>query len=134
MATFVEKAPTNVAPMSRRTTPRAHAQPHTMGIVDMERITVDRPTWGVRIADYATAQQARTRWSAEPKSWQWLRGLRAAYMAPAGGVTHSVAFGPLSERQATGMCHEARRHSKPCQVVRFGVERQASRGGRDHKA
>lgn len=129
-----EKGQASAAPTIRRATPRPHAQPRMAGIVDMDRIMVDRPTWGVRVADYATAQQARTRWSSEPKTWQWLRGLRAAYMAPAGGGTHSVAFGPLSERQAAGMCHEARRYSKSCQVVRFGVERQASRGGRDHKA
>jgi hypothetical protein len=113
---------------------RTRTEPSRRTLIAIESITVNQPSWGVRIADYATAQQAKAGWATEPRSWGWLRGLRAAYIAPASGGTHGVAFGPLSEPQAQGMCHEAKRHSKPCQIVRFGVQRQASRGGKEPRA
>lgn len=104
------------------------------GIAHIDRISLARPAWGVRIADYSSEKAARAGWTGERKSWNWLRGLQAAYIPASSGSTHGVAFGPLSETQAQGMCHEAKRHSKPCQVVRFGNERQASRGGKEPKA
>lgn len=116
------------------TQPRAAVQ-RAMPIMDIGRITVSQPSWGVRIANYPTAQQARKDWTGETRSWQWLRGLRAAYIAPDAAGLHGVAFGPLSEGQANGMCHEAKRLSKPCQVVRFGATRQiAKTGGHDVQA
>lgn len=116
--------------MSRPSPQRSRVEVQKATLTPIERITVSHPSWGVRIADYASAKQAQTGWTAERKSWGWLRGLRAAYIPASAGGSHGVAFGPLSEPQAQGMCHEAKRHSKPCQVVRFGVERQAVRGGK----
>jgi len=124
-------ARTHAAP---RSTPRVRASTRVAPIVAMTDIVVGRPSWGVRIANYASAQQARSQWTTETRGWQWLRGLRAAYIAPVGAGTHGVAFGPLSEAQAAGMCHEAKRYAKPCQVVRFGTERQAAKQGRDRQA
>ena len=96
-------------------------------VVDITRISVAQPSWGVRIADYQSADGAKGAGNGERKSWQWLRGLRAAYIAPSSASeSHGIAFGPLSQAQANGMCHEAKRMAKPCVVVRFGVERQAS--------
>lgn len=135
---------------SNETTSDAAAKPHQVKramsqarasgdrvspMVNMDRILVTQPSWGVRIANYSSAQQARKEWRDDTKSWQWLRGLRAAYMTPTAGGDHGVAFGPLSQGQAAGMCHEAKRLSKPCQVVRFGVQREAAvKDQRDKKA
>lgn len=103
-------------------------------VVDITRIMVGQPSWGIRIANYQSAQEARKEGNGERKNWQWLRGLRAAYISPDAAGMHGIAYGPLTEGQANGMCHEAKRLSKPCQVVRFGVERQAAKNGRDVRA
>lgn len=85
------------------------------------RIVTSRPSWGVRVAEYPSFDAAKAGWSAERRSWNWIHGLYPAYFAPDAKIaTHGVAFGPLTREQAYGLCHEAKRVSKPCHVVVFG--------------
>ncbi len=95
-------------------------------LVSITKISAGKGAWGVKIADYESEQAAREGWKKEVRGWSWLKGLQPAYIQPAGAsLRHAVAFGPLSEQQARGMCLEARRYRKECAVVRFGANNEA---------
>ncbi len=108
------KAPT--ASGAAKSTPR---------LVSITKISVGKNAWGVKVADFESEQAARDGWKKETRDWNWLKGLQPAYIQPTGSsVRHAVAFGPLSEQQARGMCLEARRYRKECSVVRFGMSKE----------
>lgn len=114
-------APRKVA----HTAPRRSREAEASGpLQPMSKIVTNRVAFGVRLAEYSSADEARNGWSAQRRSWTWLRGLYPGYIAPSSSAaSHGVAFGPLDHDQAVGMCHEARRLNKACQVVSFGVAR-----------
>lgn len=90
-------------------------------LVSIEGIKVRKPSWGVKTAQFSTLEQAQDGWAKEQKSWAWLKGLQPAYMKNSSANNHSIAFGPLTKDQADGMCHEAKRYGKPCEVINFGI-------------
>jgi hypothetical protein len=89
-------------------------------IVSMASVKMKAPAWGIKIAEYPTISEAKKSWYKDTKSWTWLRGLQPVYTADESKGSSSLAFGPLSAKQAEGMCHEAKRLSKPCLVIPFG--------------
>jgi RNA polymerase sigma factor (sigma-70 family) len=92
-----------------------------LSLVSIEGIKVKTPSWGVKTAQFANLSQAREGWVREQNSWNWLKGLQPAYLKNPATNYHSIAFGPLTKDQADGMCHEAKRYGKPCEVISFGA-------------
>ena len=129
----VQEAPRKQASVPTVST-RVRTERRSDAITANESILTTKALYGVRVAQFDSEKQAKAKWQEERRSWSWLRGLRPAYTATSANVRHAVSFGPLSEAQAKGMCREAQRISKQCDVVRFGVERQASSPRKDSKA
>lgn len=110
----------------RKAVPAASQARALPRLVSITKISAGKNAWGVKIADFESEQAAQDGWKKETREWSWLKGLQPAYIQPVGSsLRHAVAFGPLSEQQARGMCLEARRYRKECAVVRFGANKEA---------
>lgn len=124
-ASIAEQAPSSPVrtegSVRRKERPTNTAVGRTGPLVAMSRISVDRPSWAVKVSEYPTLAAARAEWPRDRGSWTWLHGLYPGYLPPEGdSVGYGVAYGPLNREQASGVCHEAARLSKPCTVVGFG--------------
>jgi len=89
---------------------------------DVAKLVTQRPSWGVQMQNYPKLDALRTAASREQRSWPWLRGLTVAYAGDA-STGYRAVFGPLTRDQATGLCHEAKRSERPCNVVGYGTPR-----------
>lgn len=91
---------------------------------DIGKVSVRRASWGIQIAEYPSLAEAQKGVLTERRNWSWLSGLEAAHVPPVKrDAGHGLAFGPMSQVQADGMCHEAKRYDRTCTVVKFGVVR-----------
>ncbi|MFZ3481768.1 sigma factor-like helix-turn-helix DNA-binding protein [Sphingomonas sp. 3-13AW] len=105
---------------------RPRSLPATTTVLDASKIVLPHQAYGVKVASYPSVGKMQASWAGVRSGWDMLKGLHPAALETATGQ-YALVFGPVTQEQAVGVCHEAKRRPRECEVTKFGRQKNISK-------
>jgi RNA polymerase sigma factor (sigma-70 family) len=112
---------------------RRSAPGDDLAVADAGRIQLPQQAYGVLVATYPDPGALKAAWPGVRSEWNMLQGLHPAALGMSGG-RYGLIFGPMTQGQAEGVCHEAKRRPRECAVARFGRAAPSTEGPSSQRA